>query len=69
MLFVSAVKVHGIVVADDVVVDFLTNERADVPEDELFNLIRQFSKCACFFIELSISGEAHKTITAEVRMT
>lgn len=49
------------------IVTLLTNERTPLPEEMLFTVIRQFRGCACFFIELEITGEDIKNITAEVQ--
>lgn len=52
--------------ADDVVIDFYSNDYAAVPENILFDLMKQYRGCGCFYIELVLSGEANKTITSEV---
>lgn len=52
--------------ADDVVIDFHSNDYAAVPENILFDLMKQYRGCGCFYIELVLSGEANKTITSEV---
>lgn len=47
-------------------VDFFDNNQASIDSNLLLSLIKQYSGCACFYIELVIVGEKNKTITPEV---
>lgn len=68
-LFLTIVlEVHQIERSDEILVDLFDNVSAPIPHGELFNLIKQYGHCACFSVELIISGEANKSITSEVRV-
>lgn len=64
--YILVLAAHGEETNEELVVDFYTNEKALVPQNMLFDIIKQFGSCACFYIELVITGTTNKNITAEV---
>lgn len=67
MVFILiAFAAHGIICEEDICIDFLDNNGAPIYQTELFGIVGQKMNCGCFFIELKISGESNKTITAAV---
>lgn len=63
---ITAFAAHNIEIGEDVLIDFHSNDYTAIPENILFDVMKQYRGCGCFFIELVISGEANKMITAEV---
>lgn len=62
----SIFTAHGIQFDEKVEIEFFENDGAKVEPQHLFPLIRQWIKCASFFIEIVSLGETHKKITSEV---
>lgn len=54
---------------EDVIIDFHSNDYAAIPGDILFDVMKQYRGCGCFYVELVFSGEENKIITSEVILT
>lgn len=52
----------------DILIDLVDNDNAPIANDILFALIKQNINCGSFHIQLNISGEKHKQLTADVSL-
>lgn len=57
---------HDIVYETETIISFYDNNKTPVPSADLFEIVAQKINCGCFFIELKLSGDFYKTISAEV---
>lgn len=53
-------------IAENVIIDFHSNDYAAIPENILFDVMKQYRGCGCFYIEFVLSQEDNKMITSEV---
>lgn len=58
-------SIHDVHTEEEIVIEFFDNNGAPINESDLFEIIGQKSSCGCFYIELLLSGESHKSITHE----
>lgn len=61
-----AIQAHDLVAVDDMYMDFFDNHGAPINHGDLFGIIGQKINCGCFYIEIKITGNLKKSITAEV---
>lgn len=64
---IVAFAAHNIDMMDEVTIDFYSNDYTAVPENILLDVMKQYRGCGCFYIELVLSDEENKMMTAEVK--
>lgn len=62
----EGVEAHDLETTDDIYMDFFDNLGVPLNSVDLYGIIRQKNNCACFYIEIKVSGKTNKSINAEV---